>query len=107
MPCNCPEVFDNHEWLPQCESMRAGSSWSAKGEGLEPTSCRCPRCAGPIVRIYFEKVKLDPITDEFLPPDQPGEPVLRAAYRCRSRACGWAEWVLWIGIQAELELDDY
>jgi len=52
-------------------------------------------------------VKLDPITDEFLPPDQPGEPVLRAAYRCRSRACGWAEWVMWIGIQAELELDDY
>jgi hypothetical protein len=97
MSCQCPEVHDGREWLPQCEAFEAGSLASAEAEGPEPRSWRCPRCGWAIVRVHLELAKVDPDNnDGFVPFDQSGDPVMRARYRCRSAACGWTEWIMWI-----------
>jgi hypothetical protein len=97
MSCQCPEVYDGREWRPQCEALEAGALANAEAEGPEPRSWRCPRCGGSIVRAYFEPAKVDPNNnDAFVPLDHPGDPVIRAGYRCRSAKCGWSEWIMWI-----------
>src|SRR5437870_13486001 len=89
--CDCPEVHEGREWRPQCESLEAGSLAVAEAEGREPRSWRCPRCRGPIVRMYFDPTKIDPNNnDAFVPLDHPGDPVIRAGYRCRKATCGWS-----------------
>lgn len=52
----------------------------------EPVSWRCPDCEGPVVRTFFGPA--DPHALE-------EEKFVRSDFRCRSAACGWADWILW------------
>jgi hypothetical protein len=97
MSCGCPEVYNGQEWVPHCESLDAGALDEAEAAGPEPTGWRCPRCHGPIVRIYLEPARQDPRNpNEFVPLHQSGQLVVRAGYGCRAARCGWSDWVMWI-----------
>jgi uncharacterized protein with PIN domain len=99
MFCNCPEVWIGTEWTVWCEAIDdEGRLFAdlddAAAEGSEPRTWRCPKCHGPIVRVFWEETAAhEPSLN--VPSQVEDQAVVRAGHRCRSARCGWAEWVRW------------
>jgi len=88
-------LYEEGLWVRHCESNRAGDLDGAEAEGPDPGSWRCPLCHGPIVPMYLKRERVDPRTGDPRSLNGPGEPAVRAGFRCRRSVCGWNDWVMW------------
>jgi len=87
----CPDPGD-----PDADFLdHEGDLDGAEAEGPDPGSWRYPLCHGPIVRMYLKRERVDPRTGDPRSPNGPGEPAVRAGFRCRRSVCGWNDWVMW------------
>ena len=62
------------------------------GTDPSPGRWRCPRCQGPIVRMFHETTAPD--EQSRYVDDVADWRAERAGYRCRMAACGWEGWVM-------------